>query len=36
MGVHGRADLTGDGVADLAVSAPDPDAGYGRDPTSTS
>jgi hypothetical protein len=25
VGVHGRADLTGDGVADLAVSAPDPD-----------
>jgi hypothetical protein len=29
MSVHGRADLDGDGFADLAVSAPDPDAGYG-------
>jgi hypothetical protein len=28
VGVHGRADLTGDGVADLAVSAPDPDIPY--------
>jgi hypothetical protein len=28
VGVHGRADLTGDGVADLAVSAPDPDVPF--------
>ncbi|MFM2248133.1 MAG: hypothetical protein RL071_4208 [Pseudomonadota bacterium] len=28
VGVHGRADLTGDGIADLAVSAPDPDVRY--------